>query len=483
MMGLDRQNGRQKGPLRVVLYVCLVLACLGLASANPVLTFGGLLLVPVFFGLLWRVGEPPVLLFAMGYQWLQVFVPVLNANFAGIDMNQEAAVPNLTYAAYLGFAGLLFLALGMRLGLGRRALDPHRLAFREVETLTVNRLIAAYVIAQAVAILVNVAGGMSPGLRQPLLGLGLFRWTVVFVIFWAGFRDHRFRMLAIVLFCLEVGLGLLSYFSAFKSVMFVAIVVALGTTSNPRRLLRPQVLFLAVLVLAFGVFWQSVKVDYREFLRQGSFSQRVVVPVGERVEFLLGRLTSLSVDDLKGGFQTGVERTGYLEYFARATTVVPDRIPYQEGRLWGEAITHIFTPRLFFPEKRAIDDSERVKEFSGVWVAGSMEGTSVSLGYVAESYIDFGPVFMFLPVFALGVFWGRTFRLLSTTGRHRLLAFGFATSFILMNGILFESSNVKIVGGAVTALAVGWVVLRFGGDWIWSIMTHVGRRRRMVRPA
>jgi hypothetical protein len=314
-----------------------------------------------------------------------------------------------------------------------------------------------------------------------LLALVAFRWAVVFVILWAGFRASRFRRLALGIFCCEVGLGLLSYFSAFKSVMFVAIVVALATTRNPRALLRPSIIALTLVVLLFGIFWQSVKIDYREFLRQGGTSQRVVVPVRERFDYLLNRASTMDSEDLEKGFKTGIERTGYLEYFARATAIVPDRIPHQDGRLWGEAITHILTPRLFFPGKKAIDDSDRVKRYTGIWVAGAKEGTSVSLGYAAESYIDFGPVFMFVPILLLGVFWGRAFRLLATTGRHRLLAFGLATSFILLNGILFESSNIKIVGGAVMTILVGWVVLRFGSDRIWSVMTSHRRPDRIAR--
>jgi hypothetical protein len=474
---------RNSGILPAMWFLAVGGSIVGLATPNPTLTALGMLVVPIFFTLLWRTQEPPVLLFAVGYQWLQVFLPVLNANLAGIDMAQDAAVPHLDYAAYLGFAALLMLAFGMRIGIGRRALDPRDDALKEVRGLTVGRLITAYAIAQAVALAVNVIGGAAPGLRQPLLALGLFRWTVVFVVLWAGFCDKRFRGLAVALLCFEIGLGLLSYFSAFKQVLFVAIIVGLAATKDPRRFVRPQVLVVALLLVALGVFWQAIKVDYREFLNQGSSSQTVRVPIDKRIEYLSHKVSTLTSDDLAKGFGSGMERTGYLEYFARATTVVPDQVPYQGGRLWGEALTHIVTPRLLFPGKAVINDSDRVIQFTHMWVAGAAEGTSVSLGYAAESYIDFGPLLMFVPVILLGVFWGWAYRVLATTGRHRLMALGFATSLILLNAILFESSNIKIVGGGVTALLVAWCVLRFGSDWIWSIMTRGRRRDRHARAA
>ena len=186
-------RGRRDRVMPAVWFVAFAGCIAGLATPNPTLTAFGMLMVPVFFTLLWRTEEPPVLLFAVGYQWLQVFLPVLNANLAGIDIAQDAAVPHLDYAAYLSFAALLMLAFGMRIGIGRWALDTRADALGEVRDLTVGRLITAYVIAQAVVLAVNVIGGLAPGLRQPLLALGLFRWTVVFVVLWAGFCDKRFR--------------------------------------------------------------------------------------------------------------------------------------------------------------------------------------------------------------------------------------------------------------------------------------------------
>ena len=73
-------------------------------------------------------------------------------------------------------------------------------------------------------------------------------------------------------------------------------------------------------------------------------------------------------------------------------------------------------------------------------------------------------------------FWAAA-ELLATTGDKFLLSLAFAVSFILANGILFESSNVKIVGGALIRLMVGWGLLRFGSDWIWMLLKGAPKRR------
>ena len=48
--------------------------------------------------------------------------------------------------------------------------------------------------------------------------------------------------------------------------------------------------------------------------------------------------------------------------------------------------------------------------YTGSRVAGTEEGTSIGIGYMAESYIDFGPIYMFVPILLLGVFYGLIYR-------------------------------------------------------------------------
>lgn len=450
-------------------------------TANPGLTASGILLVPVFFALLRRSGEPPALLFAAGYQWLQVFTPVVNANVAGMQMAEAPLAPNLDVAAYLGMLALLFLAFGMRIGRGRRRLDLRDAALRDGVPFSVWKLLVAYAGAHAVSAGAVMLGGMVGGLRQPLMVLDTLKTSVVFLILWAGLRDRRFRPLAGTVVAIEIFLGFMGFFSGFKEVLFLGIVAALTVSVDLRRLLRPKVMVIAGATIMASVVWQAIKVDYRDFLNQGTRQQVVLVSPVARLTYLANRLVSLTSEDLRRGLESGVQRTGYLEFFGHTIATVPARVPYQEGRLWGEAIMHVLTPRLLFPNKAAVNDSDRVNEFSGITVAGADQGTSISLGYVAESYIDFGPYLMHVPVLLLGVLWGWSYRTLATTGRRRLLSLAFAVSFVLSGAILFESSNIKIVGGAITTLLVGWVLLRYGSRWIWSVMA--ARRYQAPRVA
>src|SRR5579862_8940990 len=57
--------------------VCILLALTGPLTKNPLLTPTCFLVLPIMVSLLWRRGEPPILLAICLMQWLQVATPVL----------------------------------------------------------------------------------------------------------------------------------------------------------------------------------------------------------------------------------------------------------------------------------------------------------------------------------------------------------------------------------------------------------------------
>ena len=60
----------------------------------------------------------------------------------------------------------------------------------------------------------------------------------------------------------------------------------------------------------------------------------------------------------------------------------------------------------------------------------SEEGTSISIGYMAESYIDFGAVGMMVPIFGLGLLLGGFYRWMLRRDPSRLLGMALATATI-----------------------------------------------------
>lgn len=465
-----KSGHRVRLPKELIYFTAIGVLLSGL-SPNPGQTGLGVAVVPVLFLLLWRANEVPVLLFVAGYQWLQVMLPVLSANFAGIELQNHPEIPNLGYGAYIAIFSILFLGLGMRLGRGPLRPELVRDAFREIECLSEKKLLLSYVGAHIVAELATLAASVVPGLSQPLSALRGIFWVYVFIIMFAGIVSPRLRWLAMLVFAIEFLSGFLGYFSAFKSILFVTIVAIVAANKTGKKLLRFDLVVAILGLLIFAVIWQAVKEDYREFLNQGTNSQDVLVPVPERIDFLANSLGSVTEEKIRRGFESGIDRAGYLEYLSRSTYMVPAMIPYQDGRLIMEAIRHPLQPRIFFPNKPSIDDSDRVNEFAGVRVADSEYGTSISLGYVAEAYIDFGPYLMMLSVMGMGFMWGMFYRVLSNGSRCRLVSLGFATSLILSQAIYFESSNMKLIGGTLSYFVGAFLIIRFIDKWLWKAIS------------
>jgi len=66
----------------------------------------------------------------------------------------------------------------------------------------------------------------------------------------------------------------------------------------------------------------------------------------------------------------------------------------------------VFMPRMFFPEKKVLNDKQHLNKYTGLNIYGT---ASFSLGYIPESYIDFGYTFMWVPIFLLGFLIGKIY--------------------------------------------------------------------------
>ena len=117
------------------------------------------------------------------------------------------------------------------------------------------------------------------------------------------------------------------------------------------------------------------------------------------------------------------------------------------------AIEHVVTPRIFFPGKQTLrSESELVREYAGAQVAGREEDTTIAFGYAAESYVDFGMPFMFVPIFAFAVGMGALNTWLLRVIRCRELAFPLVTITFWLSLCFFDRSWSTMLGYAASML-------------------------------
>ncbi|MDQ3206477.1 MAG: hypothetical protein M3Q40_08260 [Pseudomonadota bacterium] len=444
-----------QGTSRRVFLPAIAATALALASANPLLTVGALALLAVVVRLLWRPGEPPALLYAMGYHWMQASILLLYADMDGRVLDSLGYGPMVETATWLTFAGILVVALGMRLGAGR---NHGQLAQRSVvaiaSQLSIRRLFVASLGAIVLTVVASRLAYVVSGLVQPILALALLRWVVVFLFTYVVLARHSGYLLLAVVFGVEILIGFLGFFSDFKTVLIVMLLAALTSPSALRGIRLRAAGGLVLLILVLGIVWTGVKSDYRAFLNQGTGQQVVLVPVGERVAKLGQLITSMTPASFGDSVVTLVERVTYVYYFGQALETVPRDLAHEQGLLWREAVQGAVVPRLLNPAKRIIDDSERTSYYTGNRVAGADQGTSISLGYMAESYIDFGPVGMMFPLFVWGLFVGLLYRSLIRATRYPLLGFACAAVLVALRVSELEQSNLKMVGATLLAFLV-----------------------------
>ena len=438
----------------------LVLGVFGIFTPNPTLTLGSFLVVPVIFKLLWRKGEAPLLLFCCLSQWLQIATPVFLANVYGHMLEAHSGIPLQAKATLLGLLGVVVFAFGVRLALRGCDCSIGPKLEREVTAFPTYQVFLAWVAASLMSVLVMFISRVVPGLFQIIQPIAELKTGCVFVLGYAVFRQRRGYSVLFLAVVVEFLAGTVGFFGGFRTILNVLLLLFFTLTRRWNLRVLVVITTLVGFMLLAGAFWNATKPDYRAFLNQGSGQQEVVVPIDERLKYLATKLETFGVDDFFQGLETTLRRVGYTDFFAFTLNNVPEAVPYQRGQLWLQAVTHVLMPRMFFPDKAEVNDSYRTRQFSGEEVAGPDEGPSIGLGYMTESYVDFGPYLMFVPVFLLALVLGwayRYFVLRPGVGSWGYVL-AFAMPFVMPH--MFETSNIKIVG-RIVACAIIFVPLDY----------------------
>jgi hypothetical protein len=413
--------------------------------------------------LLWRPGEPPVLLVVFGYQWLGAALGIFYSNFMKMPISEFSLWGGQTgHASFLSCIGLLFLGLGMRLGAGPRLQIIIDKVFAVSASRPVSDWFKLYVASFVLAALALEATKLVPGLAQPLLAVANLKWAFYFALAYATFCNKRApRIFFFGVFILEFALGVGGFFSDFRTVLFFTLFALMtsGARLEGRALFSAGVLGLLMITLA--IVWTGIKIPYRQLISGGD-TQNQVVAVGytERMKLLFELIGNLDGETMTLAAQQLVHRLSYVDFFGVVLDTVPSSRPHENGRLWLDAISRPLMPRILFPSKTVIDDTARTNYYTKD-ILYVTDGTSISIGYIGESYIDFGQIGMMLPILLLGWLYGRVYRWQMTSRASAgPLGMGFACS-VMVVGIALESSITKTFGGLAATTLIIWLAGRY----------------------
>jgi hypothetical protein len=423
-------------------------------TANVWLTLLAIVALLSIVLLVWRRGEPPVLVFICFMQWLQASIKVLQADLLGLPIGTFLDSHSLEEASELTLIWVVVIAIGIRLTL---MVEPARKVSNALDSLTPRVLLLLYV---AWTLLVQTGGALGGGVSQLFVALSNMRWAVVFALFWSAIAQKRNYGLVAAVFLIELVTGLFSFFSSFKIPIYL---LALALPAGNYRIRAQHIagsLVVAAFALYMGVIWSAIKGEYRETISGGTMEQVVTVSRGEQARELVRLAGTVDEPTLERGITTLVARISYVEYFALTLDFVPAVREHERGLLWGNAIRHVLTPRLFFPDKEDLEsDTAIARRYTGAELTWN-SATSISLGTPAETYVDFGAPLMFLPALCIGLVFGMIYRGFSAYGTRASLAQGFAVALLLPMSTV-ELTPSKALGGVLTHLFVAILLWQF----------------------
>lgn len=394
---------------------------------------------------------PPVLKLAMTVQWAQVSVGLFYSRLTG------EVFPVMEARAYeqivgIGLGCVLSLTFGLAAGIRMVEARGPASGDRPEEIVNLKSLLVVYIASIGLTSLLTELSFSLPAIRQILTVLSMGRLAVVALVMRRFMRPHPQWLPLIGILAFEVGLGFTGYFSGFKEPMFIFALFLLESFDR-----RRSADWVALGGVAAGLFlmltmWMGVRGEYRreyeDELYASSRSERF-----QRMNALFTDWVDERNSEQGSDTWSLVDRAWAIYYPALAVDRVPRIQPHTNGALMGAALLHAVTPRFLFPDKaELINDSELVRKYSGVWVAGSEEGTSIAFGYAAEGYLDFGVPLMFLPVLLFGLAMGAVFASFLRMIHHRELAIALVVCVFWYNLYLYEKAWAKLIGTSVATL-------------------------------
>jgi len=395
---------------------------------------------------------PPVLPLAFTFQWMQVASGLFYFKLTGITFDtieQSDWRPMLL----IGLGVLTSLAIGGNIGLRLWRLPPDILIQRPSFAFSSRTLFALYILAVLFSGSIQRLAWDMPQLTQPLIVLSYCRFGLFYLILRRLIYPEFKYGWVTVLVAFEVIIGFSGFFAGFREALMLAALALLERFNRKEAGHWVMIVMVGVAIMVTGLFWTSIKVEFRTEIKDGTLSDSThsrLIKISELSKTWLDR----GWEGIQEDMHRMVDRIWAIYFPALAVARVPKDIPHSDGKIFGMAIKHIVTPRLLFPNKPAlISDSEMVREYAGVKVAGEDEDTSIAFGYAAESYVDFGLPLMFLPVLAYGVLIGAIYRRLLSLVMHRELAIALVTVIGWLGLYIFERSWAKTLGITLTMTA------------------------------
>jgi hypothetical protein len=415
------------------------------------------------------------------WQWMQCFTRVLQGLIDGEPLSRDVFGPTIEDAYWYTLASTFVLAIAFRLVLGN--LKAPKPEFADAHKSWQTRdLLMLYVAALIFSMVCESGARLIPALDQPFEAASHFKILAMAMLFSTVLATGQGRNVMIAVFLMEVLSGFGGLFSDFKGAFIYLGITALAVRVRWTGTAAFGAVIVTVVAVVLSLWWTAVKTDYREFATGSSDSQNIKTDLSSRVGYLGGKATDGI--DWDGAAYALLIRLSYVDIFGSVIgvqAVAPE--PRVFGQ-WQDALEHVAKPRFLFPGKPPLSDTEVfIRLARGNASEAFRSGTSISVGYVAENYVDMGFPTMLAGIFGIGVMAAGICRYFMTRQLPWMVREGTVLAIIYTighDGV--EISLPKILGAMLMSLGVWAIMARWGFPFIFK---YLGRRaeQRKAQPA
>jgi hypothetical protein len=407
-------------------------------------------------------GMPVAVVYLVVWQWAQTFARILQTFPDGEALGAGLFGPNVERAYWYMLASVLVLALCMRMTLGR--LPPPTAKDRTAHARWQPRdLVMLYSGTLVLSVLVRLSGLATGALEQPMSALLYVKTLVLFLLFVNVLTTKQGGGFLLVAILIETVTGFTGILSDFKAVFIFLALAAVAVRIRLTLGMGISAIVWGVVLVTLALFWTSVKMEYRAIATGTDDSQAVTASLGDRLGYLGNRALSPGEIDWNRASYLLLIRFAYVDIFGSVITVQEVSRDQSVMRQWSDALAHVLQPRFLFPNKAPLSDSEvYVRLAKGDPTEEVRAGTSISVGYMAENFVDLGFPGMLAGIAAIGLMAGCVYRYFMTRKIPIMVREG--TVLVLVyslgrDGV--EISLPKIFGALIMSAGVYAIMVRF----------------------
>jgi hypothetical protein len=349
----------------------------------------------------------------------------------------------------------------MRLGAYKSAWRLHLPVRTEINSspnwseqdINLNHVVFCYIASVLLTVTLGAIAQSIPGLTQPILALGSIKFVLLYLVAAKVFEAGSGYYWLILISLLEIATGLTGYFSSYKEA-FIVILIALASSRHP---LSVRMWFAGVatmvVVIWISLFWTVIKIEYRQQQQRNDAFDSVEY----RGRWIAQRLFYSDID-YGDAIRKLTARIGYTRLYAQVLQrqdagSIPDGFNF-----YASAVQNVLMPRIFFPNKSALDDSKITTALLGIRID---DGTSIGVGYIAQAQVDFGFPGLLLPILLIGFMIGAAAKYFMERDAPLLVREGFTTGTLFLS-FPFAANIDKAFGGFVLAWLAMSLMLKYG---------------------